>query len=365
MIETALGRRIEKVGVVVGGWSDETQLASSPWIVDGLLKLGLQVDAYDLRSPQLAARIRRSRPDVIFPTCLGAYGEDGKLQGFLETAFPGIPYVGSGVGASAIGMNKLLSKLMFRALGLHTADCLLAQPGNWQSLSFRQAALRLGRPIVLKPALSGASLGLAIVDDEAAFREHLERSVRRYGDVLVERHLASTEAKTEYSVGIIEDERDTVVLPICQVRADAAHGARRNARGPAWQIPAPLPEPAAERLRQLALTVHRSLGCHGLLRVDLILARDGHGEEQPFVLEMDTLPGLIPTLAFPRMCAAHGLDFPDMLAMLLRGAFRPRPMEIPRRGADLPELPPELSAILPSLPRNLRWTRRPLRRARS
>lgn len=334
------------VAVVVGGFSDEANFGSAPWVIASLRRQGLRVSMHDVRETSFVGRLRAAHPDIIFPTCLGAYGEDGKLQGFLETMFPDTPYVGSGVNASAIGMNKLHTKLLCQGLGIDTARYVFQPKGK--RLSFARAVARLGTPVVVKPLLSGASLGLTITDDPLVFQKSITEGGEVFGDLLIEACIQPKEPYVEYAAGVLDGDNGLIVLPVCEIRADGIYDTGRKSGHAVYRIPAPLEPELTQKMQAVAKQLHLMAGCHGLSRVDLMADRDG----RVCVLELNTLPGLIPSMTFARMAAAHGLDFDDLIALLLRSAQRARRMEIPRRpSGTAPPLPASFRPMLPKLPK--------------
>lgn len=351
MITTANKKHISSVAVVVGGWSDETNYASSPWVVDGLLKLGLNVSVFDIRDNDLASKLQNSKADIIFPTCLGAYGEDGKLQGFLETAVIDIPYVGSGVAASALGMNKLLSKLVFIGMGIPVANYIFLAKG--ERITYAHVQEQLGNRFVIKPACSGASIGFSMVRNEKEFLEGMRIARGEECDILLEQYLKSSKPYTEYAVGILEDDVSVHVLPVCEIASHGMYTTEKKSSGSEHIIPARLPRSMATHMQDIATRIFHVFGCSGFVRVDMIITRDENGEEKPYVLEINSLPGLIPKLIFPEMCAAAHISYTQMLTMLLKSACKQKRMESGRKYTHLPKLPASFKKILPKLPQEL------------
>lgn len=347
MAITVGNKTIERVAIIVGGFSDETNFCSSPWVIDGLRRLKIKVTMYDIREPNFLKRLRTARPDAIFPACQGAYGEDGKLQGFLETMFPDTPYVGSGVNASAIGMNKLHTKLFCRGLGIEVADYIYVPTG--QHVDFETAKKALGLPLVIKPMLSGASLGLHIVSTASEFDKALRDSGSHFGDLLVEQHIEAAEPYVEYVAGVLESHNERIVLPVCQIRADGVYDTDQKSGHSEYRIPAPISRSLTKKIQWIADQFHTAVGCHGLSRVDLMVDKTG----KVYLFELNTQPGLLPSMTYAKMAEAAGKNFDEMLVMLLQNALQTKPMEIPRRLGDTPLLPKPLRDLLPPLPKHL------------
>jgi len=252
--------------------------------------------------------------DVVFPVLHGAYGEDGTLQGLLEMA--GVPYVGAGVLASAVGMDKEYTKKLLAAEGLPVGRYAVLRPGQRLSPEDRE---RLGLPVFVKPARAGSSIGISRVTDWGDLDEAvgLARSVDP--KVVVEAAVAGREVEC----GVLEGEHGGP--PEASVPAEI-----RLVRGHEWydfeakylddacefDVPADLPADLTARLQDTACRAFTALDGAGLARVDFFVTPDGG----LVVNEVNTMPGFTPISMFPRMWAVSGLAYPELLARMVRTA---------------------------------------------
>lgn len=253
--------------------------------------------------------------DVVFPLLHGPYGEDGTIQGLLELA--DLPYVGSGVLASAAAMDKAVAKVLLRAAGLPVADCVKLRAGE-----ATEGALALDLPVFVKPARGGSSIGIGRVDDWANLDAALTEAFAADPKVLVEQGMSGREIE----LGVLQDSSGLYVSVPAEVRVIASGGfydfqAKYLEELTAVDIPAHMPLEVTKRLREMAGAAFRALGCEGLARVDFFLAPDG----TPTVNEVNTMPGFTPTSMFPRMWEASGVPYPQLIDRLLQAALnRPR-----------------------------------------
>ncbi|HEX6737692.1 MAG TPA: D-alanine--D-alanine ligase, partial [Vicinamibacteria bacterium] len=256
--------------------------------------------------------------DVAFIALHGAYGEDGTLQGMLELL--GIPYVGSGVLASALAMDKAMAKKMMAAEGIPTPRGIrLARAAFNED---RAAALRLaeavGVPAVVKPSRQGSSIGMSLVERPEDLPAALAHGFAYDSEVLVEERVAGT----ELTVGVIGN-REPIALPVVEIVPKRAFFDYRAKYDPALSeeiCPARLPALVAEQARELGLRAHRALGCRGLSRTDMILAE---GDRGLVVLEVNTLPGMTVNSLLPKAAAAAGIPFGELLHRLVQLALEP------------------------------------------
>jgi len=257
--------------------------------------------------------------DVVFPVLHGPWGEDGTIQGLLEMS--DVRYVGAGVLASAVGMDKHAMKLHFAAQGVPVLPYVVITPRQWATdpAAAREAVATLGYPVFVKPARGGSSIGISKVSDPDDLDAAVEEARRHDPKVLVE---AAAEGAREIECGVlggfgvegpeasvvaeivIDDDHDfydfaAKYLPEESIRLD---------------VPADLPDEIAERARALAIEAFDALGCEGLARVDFFLLPDG----RLVVNEINTMPGFTPSSMFPRMWAASGVDYPALVDRLVR-----------------------------------------------
>ncbi|MYX36312.1 MULTISPECIES: D-alanine--D-alanine ligase family protein [unclassified Streptomyces] len=260
--------------------------------------------------------------DVVFPVLHGPYGEDGTLQGLLELS--GVPYVGSGVLASAVGMDKEYMKRVFISFGLPVGPYVVIRPREWENdpAAARKAVVDFaadhGWPVFVKPARAGSSMGISKVDDLAGLDEAIEEARRHDPKVLVESLLRGREIEC----GVLEFEdgpRASVPAEIPPVTAhdfydfeakyiDSAEGV----------VPAPLtPEQTAE-VQRLAVAAFDAASCEGLVRADFFLQDDGE-----FVInEINTMPGFTPISMYPRMWQESGVGYAALVDRLIQAALR-------------------------------------------
>ena len=252
--------------------------------------------------------------DVVFPVLHGPFGEDGTVQGLLEMA--GVPYVGSGVLASAAAMDKAVAKVLLRAAGLPVAPAVVARQGEPLD---RGAVAALGLPVFVKPARGGSSIGITRVRDLADLEAALAVAWAADPKALVEAALVGREVEC----GVLQGPSGPEASVPAEVRVSGDREfydfeAKYLEEATELDVPADLPDEVTERLRTAALTAFRALGCEGLARVDFFVGPDG----AVTVNEVNTMPGFTPTSMYPRMWAASGVDYPALVDRLVQAALR-------------------------------------------
>jgi len=253
--------------------------------------------------------------DVVFPVLHGPYGEDGTIQGLLEMA--GVPYVGSGVFASAAGMDKEFTKKLLAADGLPVGDAVVLRSGT-ATLTGGQRE-RLGLPVFVKPARAGSSMGVHRVTDWADLDAAIAGAREHDPKVLVEAAVVGREI--ECAVLEFPDGSVRASLPgEIRMTGDAAfYDFETKYLDDACEldIPAKLDDDVAERLREMAVAAFRAIDAQGLARVDFFLGASG----ELTINEVNTMPGFTPTSLYPRAWAVTGIDYPTLLATLVETAL--------------------------------------------
>ncbi|MDC0709740.1 D-alanine--D-alanine ligase [Stigmatella sp. ncwal1] len=299
----------KRVGVLMGGWGEEREvsLKTGEAAVAALEAEGHTVTRV-FAGPGLDRVLRTAELDVAFLALHGRMGEDGKVQGLLELLE--LPYTGSGVMASALAMNKPFAKKLFRLHNLPTPQGYRIGRDELALLPERQGDL--GFPCVVKPACGGSSLGLALVREPEALAPAVAEACRYGGEALVERFVPGREV----TVGILGGE----VLGSCEIAAPR-EGFDYEAKykgGTSYFLPPRLSATRLANVESLALAAWRALDCRGYGRVDLICSE----EQNDFVLEVNTLPGLTPTSLLPKIAAQRGIGFAQLVERILGLATR-------------------------------------------
>jgi D-alanine-D-alanine ligase len=254
--------------------------------------------------------------DVVFPLLHGPYGEDGTIQGLLEMA--GLPYVGSGVFASAAAMDKQHMKTLLAAAGLPLGPYAVLRAG--ENLAETDRA-RLGLPVFVKPARGGSSIGISRVDAWADLDTALKTAREHDPKVLVEAAVTGREIECGVLDRLEGGEPETSVP--AEIVIDPTAGfydfeAKYSSAATRLEVPADLPAATSARVRAVAAAAFRALDCAGLARVDVFVTPDG----DVVLNEVNTMPGFTPSSLFPRMWAASGLDYPALVDRLLRLALQ-------------------------------------------
>ena len=290
------------VGVAMGGLSREREISleSGHAVLKALSELGLRTVALDPLQENWHRPLLSGEVDVVFNAIHGHPGEDGVLQGFLEML--GIPYTGSGVLASALAMDKLKSKRLWRSCGLPTPPWVeLKGPA-----SIEEAVSRLGLPLIVKPAAEGSSIGVSRIESPEELEARLGRSEGER--LFAERWI---EGK-EYTAAFVGDRW----LPLVRIETGRDffdYEAKYLSEETRYWIPSGLPPEEERRLQELSRKACEILSVEGWGRVDLMVDREG----EPWLLEVNTVPGLTPKSLVPKAARAAGIAFPQLIEMIL------------------------------------------------
>ena len=310
------GRRI---GVVMGGLSAEREVSlnTGAGVLAGLQERGWDAIGIDWSAgTSLPHLLEQARASVVWNALHGTFGEDGAVQGLC--ACLGIPCTGSGVLASSLAMDKIMSKRIFESNGVPTPRWRLL-PGRTHldgdgPLDGSDAIAALADwplPCVVKPANEGSSVGVSVVETREELPAAVAAARQFHGPVLVEDYIAGT----EIFVGIL----DGVVLGSVEVKPAGKfydYDAKYKRTDTKYLIPPSVSKDVTARAEALALASYRALGCSGHARPDLRIAVDG----SPFVLEVNTLPGMTATSLLPKIAKSVGIDYPTLCERILASA---------------------------------------------
>ncbi|MFF5918867.1 D-alanine--D-alanine ligase family protein [Streptomyces flavochromogenes] len=259
--------------------------------------------------------------DVVFPMLHGPYGEDGTLQGLLELS--GVPYVGAGVLASAVGQDKEYMKRVFVSFGLPVGPYEVIRPREWEQnpaaarKKIVEFAAEHGWPLFVKPARGGSSMGITKVDDLSGLDEAIEEARRHDPKILVESLLRGREIEC----GVLEFEdgpRASVPAEIPPVTDhDFYDFEAKYIDSASGIVPAPIGDEATAEIQRLAVAAYEAVSCEGLVRADFFLTEDGE-----FVInEINTMPGFTPISMYPRMWQESGVSYPELVDRLIQAAL--------------------------------------------
>ena len=291
-----------KVAVLMGGWSAErdVSLDSGAAVLAGLREKGVDAHGIDV-GRDICRVLAKGSYDRAFIIMHGRGGEDGVIQGILETLE--IPYTGSGVLGSALGMDKVRCKRLWSGMGLPTPEYLLIRDED--SLDMAGA---LGFPLVVKPVHEGSSIGISKAVDAESLRRGWVMARQFDDEVLAERWIEGA----EYTVAILGDE----TLPV--IRLETPHEfydyeAKYKVDSTAYHIPCGLSADAEAGMQEIALRAFRAVGARGWGRVDFMVDDQG----QPWLMEVNTVPGMTSHSLVPMAAKATGMDFPELVWRIL------------------------------------------------
>jgi len=298
-VVTELGR----VAVLMGGWSGERaiSLQSGQAILDALLRNGVNAFGIDVTKETILKNLETENIDRAFIALHGKGGEDGVIQSVLEVL--DIPYTGSGVAASALAMDKLRTKQLLSGAGLPTpAFIMMDEKSNCDEI-----VKSLGLPLIVKPTLEGSSLGMARVESVDELKAAYKNAKEFSGDVLVEQWVTGA----EYTVAILGDQ----ALPTIELKTPHAfydYSAKYQSNDTEYLCPCELSKGDEQAIQVLALSAFKHVGATGWGRVDFMCDEDNN----PWVIEINTVPGMTDHSLVPMAAKENGIDF-DMLVLTI------------------------------------------------
>ncbi|MDP3947639.1 MAG: D-alanine--D-alanine ligase [bacterium] len=319
------GSKKIRVAVLMGGPSSEydVSLETGKMVLSSLDRE--KYEAFPItvaRERDATIGLQKDKTDVVFIAMHGEYGEDGTVQALLKAL--GVPYTGSGVLASALGMNKPLSSRLLRDCGLTVPDFVTVGRHEFSSASERvvaDAVRKLGLPLVTKPVDRGSSVGVSIVRDEQSLAPGLEAALCLSREAMVQRYIKGREV----TCSVLENEtapEGIFALPPTEIipkgRAFFDYHAKYTAGASEEITPPRLPAATVRRVQDIALKTHTIVGCSGMSRTDMIIGEDG----AIYVLELNTIPGMTPTSLLPQAAQAAGIPFPELLDRIIFVALR-------------------------------------------
>ncbi len=315
MSKSDLLRRLRKrrIGVLMGGWSSEREvsLLSGQRVLESMKNQGFQAVGIDINR-SFVDQIRQAQIDIAFIILHGRPGEDGTIQGFLELL--GIPYTGSGVTASAICIDKVFTKMLFRQMGIPTPDFITVGGEEDVVAGLAEAEKKFGYPLIVKPRSEGSSVGIELLEGKKGALDRCERVWRGFGDIIIEPFIRGMIV----TVGILGEE----VLPLLELvpkyERFYSYQAKYTRGETEFIIPARLSRRVEKKIKELAMKAHQQLGCKGFSRIDLIV-KDG---TRPYFLEVNTLPGLTDISDLPAMAEHAGISYDELIFRILADALR-------------------------------------------
>lgn len=300
-----------RVCVLKGGSSAEREISlrSGEVIEEALQKLGYSTFSIDPEKPERMSLLLKNKVDVVFIALHGPGGEDGTVQGVLEIF--DVPYTGSGVLASALAMDKKSARRIWKAEGLKQPVYQIVERNSLSNIK-----LEIPPPLIVKPGRSGSTLGVNLVREERELEDALKEAFRYDGDyVILEEYI---EGK-ELTVGIIDDP-EPIALPVIEIVPKGViydYKTKYTEGKCKYKIPAALPQTEYKKVQEIALRAYKSLGCRDFGRVDMIWR-----EEEVYLLEVNTIPGMTRTSLLPRAAKAKGIEFHHLVDKIVKQALR-------------------------------------------
>jgi D-alanine-D-alanine ligase len=300
-----------KVGVLMGGRSAERDVSimSGTGVLAALRSRGIDAHAFDPAERSLA-ELADEKFDRVFIALHGRFGEDGSLQGALEQL--GIPYTGSGVMASAVGMDKITTKLIWLMHGLPTPKYATLTPDS----DLEQVVADLGLPLIVKPPLEGSTIGITKVEQAGALQAAYDLAHGFDEAVLAEQFITGR----EFTVAVLGRGKTARALPIVEIVAPAGNYDYQNkyfTDDTKYFCPAVLDDALSKEMAHIAVDAYNALGCEGWGRVDVLVRAS---DNRPFLLEVNTSPGMTGHSLVPMAARAVGIDYPDLCIEILRSA---------------------------------------------
>ncbi len=304
---------MKKIVVVMGGPSTEAEVSrrSGTAILEALKAKGYNAEGLELHPATFANDIKASGAEFVFNALHGKFGEDGIIQGTLEMM--GIPYTGSGVMAAAVTMDKVATKRFFMAEGIPTPKAHTYFRYEFKKRDLTGEILQeFSVPVVVKASSQGSSIGVVIVEKAEELEAALSEAFKYDREVLVEEFIKGR----ELTVAVWGNEEKQEALPIIEITTVTGrydYVTKYKVGASTHIIPAPLPEEVTKKVKEIAIRAFAVCGCSGMARVDFMLGEDN----QPYVIEVNTIPGMTETSLVPDAGRAAGIEFPELCARIL------------------------------------------------
>lgn len=304
-------KELGKVGVLFGGRSAEREVSimSGSGVLAALISKGVDAHAFD-PGQQSLAELAEQKFDRVFIALHGRYGEDGTLQGALEQL--GIPYTGSGTLASSLAMDKAMTKRIWLASGLSTPKfAMLADDSDWAAI-----AADLELPLIVKPAHEGSTMGLTKVTDVAQLPAAYKLAARFDSAVIAEQFIEGM----ELTCAVLGRDENAQAFPLIRIVAPDANYDYQNkyfTDDTKYFCPAGIPDEQEQEIRAMVLASYRALGCRGWGRADVMVRAT---DNKPFLLEMNTSPGMTSHSLVPMAAKIAGLDYAELCLEIIRSA---------------------------------------------
>ncbi|MES2944639.1 MAG: D-alanine--D-alanine ligase [Pseudomonadota bacterium] len=308
------GIHFGKVAVLMGGHSSEREvsLMSGAGVLQALRSRGVDAYAFDPAERDMG-ELKKDGFERCFIALHGRFGEDGTVQGALELL--GIPYTGSGVLASSMAIDKVMTKRVFLSEGLPTPRYVLLRKGAYSAADVEDVPAALGLPLIVKPAREGSSIGLTKVTDSASMAGAVEKAAVLDADILCEQFISGDEVTCP-----VLGNGGATALPVIRILAPDGNYDYQNkyfTDTTQYIVPCGLPEGEEAAIQQLVLRAFSTLGCRGWARADVMIDKTSR---QPYLLEINTAPGMTGHSLVPMSARAAGISYEDLCVELLKTA---------------------------------------------
>jgi len=303
-----------KIAILMGGPSAEVEVSRNTGkaIAEALKSKGYNVITMELHPATVMQELKEQKIEMVFNALHGLYGEDGRIQSILESM--DMPYTSSGVVASVLSMDKSVTKRIFTAENIPTAEYLIFNKkfdiNNDMIVS--EILSKIGIPVVVKAACQGSSIGVEIVKDEKDLLIAVEKCFKYCDNIVAEKFICGKEV----TCGVMKIKGKVVALPVIWIAPHSGaydYYSKYTKGATDYHCPAPFPDSITKEIQKWSEKTYRVLGLSGVARIDMMMDE----KNNVYVLEANTVPGMTATSLVPKMAAAMGISFPDLCEMIL------------------------------------------------
>lgn len=304
--------RNKKIGIICGGWSKEREISllTAKNVAQALERIGLNYQLIDI-DKNFYKQITQAKIDIAFIALHGKPGEDGTIQGFLELV--GIPYTGSGVLASALGMDKILTKILFQYQRIPTPKFVTLNRKENLLEKIDLAEKELGFPIVVKPRYEGSSVGVEIIENKKDLIRKVKILRKEFSDIFFEEYIEGMIA----TCGILDEKPLPILELVPKKERFYSYKAKYTKGETEFIVPARLDKKTTLKIQELSLKAHKTIEAKGYSRIDLIVKDN----KEPYFLEINTLPGLTELSDLPKEAEYLGISYDEVILKILKTAL--------------------------------------------